>query len=541
MCVPHKLRNEKVSSRCENELLEATQKPLLGRFAPRCNPDGSYHLKQCHPSTGFCWCSHPDGTKYPGSEVQGRPNCDKYKSLPAVSTLLAALPEQTKCQKELLEATQKPLFGRFQPRCNPDGSYSLTQCHTPTGFCWCSKPDGTKYPGSEIRGKPDCDKYKLTREVMSLFAALPATPSVDICSLQPVTGPCKAAFPRWFYDTKTGKCSQFIYGGCDGNRNNFRTKEECEKKCDSEKTAEYTCFRALQKSLGLEILAHDESVSIRKNNYLPQCDKDGYFSHKQCDQSVGECWCVNRLGKEILHTRRKGHDVNCDVCSLPKVVGPCRAAFPRWFFNKASGKCEKFIYGGCQGNANNFEGKEKCQAMCVPHKLRFHKVPTTCQQEVFEATQKPSVGRFTPRCNPDGSYHLIQCHASTGLCWCSHPDGNRYPGSEARGVPNCEKYISLPEVKSLVADEPEAPFNTSKKGTVVEASFQETANINSASPKTSGNEAAIIAVTACAALCIVIVAVVLMVKRRRGHAVYNKLVETSFDSIAGEKTPLVKA
>lgn len=49
------------------------------------------------------------------------------------------------------------------------------------------------------------------------------------------------------------------------------------------------------------------------------------------------------------------------------------AAFRRWFFNKTSGKCEKFIYGGCQGNENNFDGKENCQAMCLPHKLRVEK------------------------------------------------------------------------------------------------------------------------------------------------------------------------
>ena len=62
-----------------------------------------------------------------------------------------------------------------------------------------------------------------------------------------------------------------------------------------------------------------------------------------------------------------------DACSLPKVVGPCFAAFPRWFFNKASGKCEQFIYGGCKGNGNNFEGEKECQAMCLPHKLRLQK------------------------------------------------------------------------------------------------------------------------------------------------------------------------
>jgi hypothetical protein len=53
-----------------------------------------------------------------------------------------------------------------------------------------------------------------------------------------------------------------------------------------------------------------------------------------------------------------------DVCQLPKVGGPCLAYFPRWWFNRATGKCESFIYGGCQGNANSFARAEECLATC---------------------------------------------------------------------------------------------------------------------------------------------------------------------------------
>ncbi|KXJ09881.1 Kunitz-type protease inhibitor AXPI-I [Exaiptasia diaphana] len=53
-------------------------------------------------------------------------------------------------------------------------------------------------------------------------------------------------------------------------------------------------------------------------------------------------------------------------CLLPKVVGPCRAAIPRYYYNSQSGKCETFTYGGCDGNKNNFATMEKCKAACHP-------------------------------------------------------------------------------------------------------------------------------------------------------------------------------
>lgn len=35
----------------------------------------------------------------------------------------------------------------------------------------------------------------------------------------------------WFYDTTEGRCSQFWFGGCGGNENNFASKEQCEQIC----------------------------------------------------------------------------------------------------------------------------------------------------------------------------------------------------------------------------------------------------------------------------------------------------------------------
>ena len=57
-------------------------------------------------------------------------------------------------------------------------------------------------------------------------------------------------------------------------------------------------------------------------------------------------------------------DAYISECDEPKEAGPCMAYFQRWFFNLATKKCEIFIYGGCQGNQNNFESQKICEYYC---------------------------------------------------------------------------------------------------------------------------------------------------------------------------------
>ena len=63
-----------------------------------------------------------------------------------------------------------------------------------------------------------------------------------------------------------------------------------------------------------------------------------------------------------------------------------------------------------------------------------------CQQKALSVTAKRLIGSYVPQCNPDGSYRSVQCHASTGYCWCADPDGTKWPGTDVRGeLPKCEK------------------------------------------------------------------------------------------------------
>ncbi|XP_015232468.1 PREDICTED: tissue factor pathway inhibitor-like [Cyprinodon variegatus] len=57
-----------------------------------------------------------------------------------------------------------------------------------------------------------------------------------------------------------------------------------------------------------------------------------------------------------------------ELCALKDESGPCKALKQRYFFDVNSGGCELFEYGGCQGNANNFETLEECEEACVVSK-----------------------------------------------------------------------------------------------------------------------------------------------------------------------------
>lgn len=45
------------------------------------------------------------------------------------------------------------------------------------------------------------------------------------------SGPCSGSILRWNFDPKIRICKQFVYGGCKGNVNRFRTEDECVKRC----------------------------------------------------------------------------------------------------------------------------------------------------------------------------------------------------------------------------------------------------------------------------------------------------------------------
>ncbi|GFY14561.1 kunitz-type serine protease inhibitor bitisilin-3 [Trichonephila clavipes] len=136
--------------------------------------------------------------------------------------------------------------------------------------------------------------------IQNLYASMPdhssseRDSSFSFCGLPASVGPCKEFEVRYHYDMFTDKCQTFNYSGCEGNRNNFKTKEACEKEC-----------------------------------------------------------------------RHQSSENDDNICRLPAEKGPCEAFIPRYFFDHTKGSCEIFVYGGCKGNANNFETLKECETRCL--------------------------------------------------------------------------------------------------------------------------------------------------------------------------------
>lgn len=105
------------------------------------------------------------------------------------------------------------------------------------------------------------------------------------------------------------------------------------------------------------------------------------------------------------------------ACGLPKVVGPCDAAIPRFWFNASAGRCEPFVYGGCGGNANNFNDIAACVAACAPGVANACDV-TDCGGKarcVFQA----AVPRCAEPCDDAGACAapaVCGCGASCATC-----------------------------------------------------------------------------------------------------------------------------
>ncbi|XP_059485786.1 spondin-1-like [Neocloeon triangulifer] len=130
-----------------------------------------------------------------------------------------------------------------------------------------------------------------------------------------------------------------------------------------------------------------------------------------------------------------------EICSLDQEPGLCRGYFQRFFFNSTNGQCEEFIYGGCRGNANNFDSPEKCEEICGPVKeaIMGGSIPKQLTEE--ELASVDYVSPLTPvDCMITPWAEWSECSASCGV---GHRERTRMIKLEAQnGGKPCPKKLS---------------------------------------------------------------------------------------------------
>ncbi len=72
---------------------------------------------------------------------------------------------------------------------------------------------------------------KIYLKIYFLAPVIISDPEIQ-CSQPKDPGTCKGKYKSWYFDPDLGECLQFIYSGCGGNDNNFRSNFECERVCD---------------------------------------------------------------------------------------------------------------------------------------------------------------------------------------------------------------------------------------------------------------------------------------------------------------------
>ncbi|XP_035466534.1 SPARC-related modular calcium-binding protein 1 isoform X2 [Scophthalmus maximus] len=216
--------------------------------------------------------------------------------------------------------------------------------------------------------------------------------------------------------------------------------------------------------------ALEQARRPQESMFIPECNEDGTFAQVQCHTLTGYCWCVTSDGKpvsgssvqnrtpvcsgnfhEFMGTHAATSGLSGSVTDRPP--GPPnsgRKVSFRFFLtlnpddgSKPTPTMETHVPPeGDEITAPTLWIKQLVKQNSSTSRKQ-EKVPS-CDQErqsaLDEDRQNPREAIFIPDCGPGGLYKPVQCHQSTGYCWCVLVDtGRPIPGTSTRyQKPECD-------------------------------------------------------------------------------------------------------
>ncbi|KAM6945358.1 LOW QUALITY PROTEIN: nidogen-2 [Aplochiton taeniatus] len=454
--------------------------PQLGAFVPQCDEQGQYRSLQCHGSTGHCWCVDNRGQERAGTRTSpGTPptSCDQPER-----------PErpQTQCQQDASRAQQSgsdgfPVVGAFVPQCDEQGQYRSLQCHGSTGHCWCVDNRGQERAGTRTSpGTPptNCDQPERPERPQTQCQQDASRAQQSGSDGFPVVGAfvpqCdeQGQYRSLQCHGSTGHC------WCVDNRGQERAGTRTSPgtpptNCDQPERPERPQTQCQQDASRAQQSGSDGFPVV--GAFVPQCDEQGQYRSLQCHGSTGHCWCVDNRGQERAGTRTSPGTppTNCDQPERPeRPQTQCQQDASRAQQSGSDGfpvvgafvpQCDEqgqYRSLQCHGSTGHCwcvdnRGQERAGTRTSPgtpptncdQPERPERPQTQCQQDASRAQQSgsdgfPVVGAFVPQCDEQGQYRSLQCHGSTGHCWCVDSRGQERAGTRTSpGTPptNCDQ------------------------------------------------------------------------------------------------------
>ncbi|XP_070181963.1 SPARC-related modular calcium-binding protein 1-like isoform X12 [Littorina saxatilis] len=173
-----------------------------------------------------------------------------------------------------------------------------------------------------------------------------------------------------------------------------------------------TLLLMLMASLVSPVTAQDQSAGV-DGHTMPSGHSAGGLKLSQVD------------GKSLFRSLRASScSVDCSTAVVDYVCGTDGVTY--------TSRCELKRAKECDGKrADGSRVKVRHKGSCPGDTT----VSSRCfeeRQEARKTARKASSDVLIPSCNPDGTFSEVQCHKTTGYCWCVTKDGRHIPGTSVQ-------------------------------------------------------------------------------------------------------------